>query len=112
MEGDDGEELLWKFKSIDTHQGPLKQTDAAYKGSRWNIRVNWENGEVTYKPLAIIAKSNPVTCTIYADKNNLLKLEGWRQFKKIAKQQKKFLRMVKQAVLQSYRTRAIYEFSV
>ena len=112
MEGNDGEELLWKFKSIDAHQGPLKQMDAAYKGSRWNVRVNWENGEVTYEPLAIIAKSNPVTCAIYADKNNLLELEGWRQFKKIAKRQKKFLRMVKQAVLQSYRTCAIYKFGI
>jgi len=41
------------FCSIDGHQGPLKPTDPAYKGSKLNVKVTWENGEVTYEQLSI-----------------------------------------------------------
>ena len=42
----DGEEGMWRFKEIQAHQGPLSPSDQAYKGSRWNILVAWETGEV------------------------------------------------------------------
>jgi hypothetical protein len=66
--------------------------------------VEWDNGETTMEPLQIIAKDDPVTCAVYAKDNGLLDTTGWKQFKFIAKQQKKFTRMVNQAKLRSYNT--------
>ena len=77
---EDGEDGEWHFKTIDGHQGPLAPSDPDYMGSRWNVRVAWENGEVTFEPLGIIAKSDPVTCATYARENGLLDLDGWKQF--------------------------------
>ena len=94
---------MWKFKSITAHQGPLHHTDKAYKGSRWNVLVNWETGESTYEPLHLIAADDPVTCAIYAKENNLLEEEGWRRFKPIAKRQKKLVRLLNQTKLKASR---------
>ena len=72
IEKDETEEGLWRFKSITGHQGPLSKSDKAYNGSRFNVFVNWENGESTYEPLHIIAADDPISCAIYAKENNLL----------------------------------------
>ncbi len=72
--------------------------------------IEWENGEVTSEPLSIIAADNPVTCAIYARENNLLDLDGWEQFKHIARQDKKLLCMVNQTKLQSYCTLPCYKY--
>ena len=53
------------LQPIDAHQGHLKTTDPAYRGSRWNVRVTWENFEVTYEPLSV-AKCHPVYCALYS----------------------------------------------
>ena len=63
VESCDNEQGEYRFKSIDDHQGPLKPSDLNYKGSQWNVRVNWENGESTYEPLSVIVESDPVSCT-------------------------------------------------
>ena len=112
LEEVDGDDDVWKFRSIDNHQGPLKRSDPDYKGSSWNVRVNWENGEISYEPLSIIGKSDPVTVAIYAKENDLLRLDGWKKFTKLAHRQKKLLRMANQAKLQSFRTAPIYHFGI
>ena len=101
---EDNNNIVWKFKSITSHQGPLSPTHPDYKGSMFNVMVEWENGEITAEPLQIIAKDDPVTCAVYAKDNGLLDTPGWKQFKSIAKRQKKFTRMVNQAKLRSYNT--------
>jgi len=63
----------------------LKPSDPTYKGSKFNVMIEWENGEVTSEPLSIIGADDPVTCAIYAKENNLLDLDGWKQFKGIAR---------------------------
>ena len=72
--------------------------------------IEWENGEITSEPLTIIAADDPVTCAIYAKENGLLDLDGWKQFKGIAKRDKKFLCMVNQAKLRSYCTSPHYKY--
>ncbi len=109
QQNDDGIKL-WKFKRISAHEGPLKSTDPTYKGSKYNVMIEWENGEITSEPLSIIAADDPVTCAIYARDNNLLETDGWKWFKAIAKRDKKLLRMVNQAKLQSYRTAPRYKY--
>ncbi|MEC8171189.1 MAG: reverse transcriptase domain-containing protein, partial [Candidatus Thermoplasmatota archaeon] len=72
--------------------------------------MEWENGEITPEPLSIIAKDAPVACAIYARDNNLLDTPGWKRFRKIAKNQKKLLRMANQAKLRSFRTAPKYMY--
>ena len=58
----------------------------------------------------IVAEDDPVTCALYAKEQGLLEQEGWRCFKKIARQQKKLLRMVNQAKLCSFQTAKWYQY--
>ena len=69
-------EQLYRFRRISAHQGPLHTTDKDYKGSTYNVLIEWESGEVTYEPLDMIAKDDPVTCTEYAIRNGLLDTPG------------------------------------
>ena len=110
IEKDETDFGFWRFKSITGHQGPLSQLDANYKGSRYNVLVNWESGECTYEPLNMIAADDPVTCAAYAKEHGLLNEDGWRRFKRIAKRQTKLIRLVKQAKLRSVRTVPIYKY--
>ena len=57
QKGTDAEEdpdSLFKFRDIVAHQGPLESTDPNHKGSKYNVMVEWESGEITYEPLALI----------------------------------------------------------
>jgi hypothetical protein len=101
---------VWKFKRITGHEGPLIQSHQNYKGSSYNVMIEWENGEITAEPLSAIAKDDPVTCAIYAKDAGLLEVEGWKRFKALARRQKKLIRMVNQAKLRSYRTAPKYQY--
>lgn len=107
---DEETDIVWKFKRIVAHEGPLNKNDHSYKGSKYNVMIEWENGEKTSEPLSIIAKDDPVTCAIYAREHDLLNMDGWKQFKKIAKRKKTFDRQVKQAKLRSFRRTPKYMF--
>ena len=104
------QEVLWRFKRITGHQGPLNTNDANYKGAQYNVQVEWENGEITFEPLTTIATDDPVSCAIYARDNGLLDTPGWKRFKRIAKNAKKLLRMANQAKLRSFRTAPRFKY--
>ena len=74
-------DIVWKFKEIIGHQGPLVQNHKDYKGSMYNLTILWENGETSIEPLSLIAADDPVSCAIYARKNNLINLPGWKGLK-------------------------------
>jgi hypothetical protein len=40
-------DTTWIFKSIKNHQGPLSFTHTDYKGSSYNVLVEWEDGSGT-----------------------------------------------------------------
>jgi hypothetical protein len=105
-------EQLYKFRCITAHQGPLRSSDKDYKGSTYNVLVEWETGESTYEPLDLIGSDDPVTCAEYAIKNDLLETPGWKRFKRYAKNQKKMNRMINQAKLASYRREPFWKFGV
>ena len=67
---------LYRFRAIIGHQGPLFASDLDWKGSKYNVQVEWETGEITFEPLSIISADDPVTCAAYAKENDLLALEG------------------------------------
>ena len=54
-EQDGDQAIVWKFKHIASHQGPLKKGDPGYNGSKFNVLVEWETGESAYEPLDVIA---------------------------------------------------------
>ena len=107
---DEEQEVLWRYKRIMGHQGPLALNDKDYNGCTYNVQVEWENGEVTFEPLSVIAVDDPVTCAIYAREHGLLDTPGWKRFKRIANREQKLLRMANQAKLRSYRTAPRYKY--
>ena len=102
LASDKENEIVWKFQRIVSHQGPLVASHPDYNGSSFNVIIEWENGETTKDPLQAIAKNYPVTCAIYAKDHGLLNEPGWKQFRSIARRQKKFTRMVNQVKLRSF----------
>ena len=112
QKGTDGEEdldLLFKFKDILAHQGPLESTDPNHKGSKYNVMVEWEPGEVTYEPLTLISKEDPINCAVYAKKHDLLDTTGWNYPKRHAKISKRPIRAVKQSRIHQARASARYQ---
>ena len=50
---------LYRFKVIG-HKGPLKVTDPNWKGSKWNVQIEWETGEISFEPLSVKAADDPI----------------------------------------------------
>ena len=108
-EGEEDLDLLFKFKDILAHQGPLESTDPNQKGSKYNVMVEWEPGEVTYEPLTLISKEDPINCAVYAKKRDLLDTTGWNHPKRHAKISKRPIRAVKQSRIHQVRASARYQ---
>ena len=112
QKGTDAEEdpdSLFKFRDIVAHQGLLESTDPNHKGSKYNVMVEWESGEVTYEPLTLISKDDPITCAVYAKKHDLLDTTGWKHLKRYAKTSKRLIRAVKQSRIRQGRASARYQ---
>eukprot|EP00978_Attheya_sp_CCMP212_P000681 scaffold1362_cov61-Attheya_sp.AAC.4 len=92
IEADETEETttIWKFKRITAHEGPLTRTHPSWKGSPYNVMGEWENGEITSEPLAVIAADDPITCAVYAKENVLLELESWNGSNRLPKDRRSF----------------------
>ena len=88
---------LYKFRALTGHQRPLKPIDSNWKGSQFNVLVEWETGEKTYEPLSNLAADDPVTCVTYAKENDLLHIEGWKRSIILAKRTKPLARAVMQS---------------
>ena len=100
QKGTDAEEdpdSLFKFRDIVAYQGPLESHVSNHKGSKYNVMVEWESGEVTYEPLTLISKDDQITCAVYAKKHDLLETTGWKHLKRYAKTSKRLIRTVKQS---------------
>ena len=112
QKGTDAEEdpdSLFKFRDIVAHQGPPESTDPDQKGSKYNVMVEWESGEVTYEPLTLISKDDPITCAVYAKKHDLLDTTGWKHLKRYARTSKRLIRAVKQSRIRQVRASARYQ---
>ena len=90
---------LYRFRAIIGHQGSLVASNPDWKGSKYNVQVQWETGEITFEPLSIIVGDDPVTCAAHAKENDLLALEGWRRFRSLAKKEKVLARAIKQSMI-------------
>jgi hypothetical protein len=45
----DNGESFWKYKRISGHEGPLNKNHSSWKGDKYNVKVEWENGDI-YRP--------------------------------------------------------------
>ena len=108
-EAEEDPDSLFKFGDIVAHQGPLESTDPDHKGSKYNVMVEWESGEVTYEPLTLISKDDPITCAVYAKKHDLLDTTGWKHLKRYAKTSKRLIGAVKQSRIRQVRASARYQ---
>ena len=82
---------LWKFRHILVgHQGPLTPNDKHYKGSQYNVKIEWENGEITYEPLGLMKADDPITMAQY----DLLDKDGWKSLQKYARRETKLARLI------------------
>ena len=100
------------YRGITEHQGPIKPTDPNYKGSKYNVKVQWEDGSATWEPLGIIAKDDPITCATYAKDHKLLETEGWKFLRRHARRAKKLQRLIKQAKARQRKRAIKYKFGV
>lgn len=112
IEQDDGYEGMWRLKNILEHSKPLTSKHKDYKGSQYNVLVEWETGEHTWEPLSQVWKDDRVTVAIYAAKHKLLDTPGWKfpGLKKLAKTQQRLVRHANQAKLHSFRTKPVYMY--
>ena len=39
---------LYKFRAIIGHEGPSKTTNPNWKGSKYNVQIEWETGEIKF----------------------------------------------------------------
>ena len=81
---DPGNEEIHIFKDIIDHRR---------RSNRNEIKVLWEDDTETWEPLSVFAKSDPVTCAMYATKNDILHLDGWKRFRRTLPKGNRMLRM-------------------
>ena len=86
------------------------RTDLDWKGSKYNVHLEWETGEVTFELLSVIAADDPVTCAAYAKLHDLLALEGWCRFRSLAKKDEFLTRAIKQSKIRQVRRTQTYMF--
>jgi len=82
------EEQAWAFEAILDHRKNKK--------GKYEILVLWTTGEQTWEALAWIGEQDPITVALYGKENNLLGKTGWKRFRRMVNQEKKFIRMLTQ----------------
>ena len=102
----------WRFRKIISHS--LIPGKKVKKKTKIEIQVVWETGATSTESFEALRKDIPVDLSIYTKENNLLELDGWDRFKRLADRSKLTERLVKQAKLHSlkYSTRYKYGFEI
>ena len=106
----DDNDIVWKFKNIVGHQGPLTPAHNDYRGSMYNLTILWENGETSLESHSLIAADDPVSCAIYARKNSLMNLLGWKRLKGLAKRQGQLFRLINQVKLWNFGNKPKFKY--
>jgi hypothetical protein len=75
------------FKSLLESQGPLRQDHDEYRGSAYNIRVEWEDETTSWVPLSDLLLDDPVSCAKLGQREGSLDRKGWTRLKKYVEEQ-------------------------
>ena len=92
-----GQQDFASYSGILNHQGPLKAHDPRYKGSSYNVLVNWDDGTQTWEPINLIGKQDTVTIARYGHDNGLLNKPGWKFLRCTANRQR-FINVIMNAI--------------
>ena len=65
---------LYRFRTLNGHQGPHKAPDLNLKKCKYNGLVAWETGERIYEPLSVLETDAPVTFATY---------DGWKRYRNL-----------------------------
>ena len=76
----------------------------------YNLTILWKNGETSIGPLLLIAADDPVSHAIYAKKNNLINLPGWKRLKGLANRQGQLFRLINQAKLHNFENKPLFKY--
>ena len=104
--------IMWGLDRIVSHQGPLDRNHPSYMGSKYNVMVQWENGEITEEPHTIIAADAPVASAIYAKKFNMFEKDQWNRLIRYAKQQGKMFTDVNKIKLRSQHVKPKFKYGI
>lgn len=100
---DDDGQAFHSFKKIINHRTESQ--------GKIMVEVLWDNDEVSWEPLAVLRKDDPVTLASYASERKLLEQKGWKWARRIAKSEKKLARLLKLMKAQN-KSSAKYKFGV
>jgi len=84
-EADEGDRT-WTFSNILNHR-------TNKENKTLEILIEWDNGEQTWEPLSMIAQDDPISCANYAKEHKLLNANGWKRFRRLAKTDKRYIRL-------------------
>jgi len=93
---DRGEAPFLAYNRIAGHE-KVASGSPKYKGSGYNVRVEWVDGTVTDEPLGNMIADDPWTLAKHAKLHNLLDEPGWKRLRSYARREKCLTRMLKQA---------------
>ena len=82
---DTGQQDFASYSAILDHQGPLENHYPKYKGSLYNVLIQWDDGTQTWEPLNFIGKQDPMTLACYAHDKGMLNKPGWKFLRCTAK---------------------------
>ena len=94
---------MYRIESIASHRKSRTK-------SKFEVLVRWASGEVTWEDMGTIFNDGPVSISIYALKNDLLKVDGWKRCRTYAKNTKVLARMIHQANLKNFRNKPVYQY--
>ena len=76
----------------------------------WEVLIRWPNGETSWNCLNVTYSDDPLSVSIYALKNGLLKTPRWKRCKTHTRKVKKFARLIHQTKPKCHRMRPVYKY--
>ena len=107
-----GKQDLTSYAGVLDHQGPLKSYGPKYKGSSYNVLVDWDDKTQTWEPLNTMAKQDPVTLAHYTHDNGLLNEPEWNFVRHIAKRQQFFNTIINSVKMCTNPNQVKYKYGV
>jgi hypothetical protein len=105
-------DAVWIFKGIKSYHAPITSNNPDYKGSSYNLLVEWEDGSETLEPLDSVLKDDLISVANYAHENNLLNTPRWKRLS-IAINKNRLNKMAIQAnVSSTSRKGPVYNFGI
>ena len=102
-ERDSDKDDMYRIDSIIGHK-----KDSKARGG-YQLQILWASGETTWEDLTQVFNDDQVSVSLYAMKNNLLHLSGFKRCKRWTKSAKKMARMINQARLKNFRNKPVYQ---